>query len=146
VKPSIHFFTEDLEFKLKQKKILKSCLCFVASSHKKRIEELNYIFCSDNYLHSINLQYLNHDTYTDIITFDNSIDEEIIGDIFISVERVIENAIKFNVTKEEELFRVMSHGLLHLCGYKDKKKDEKLKMTEAENKALMLFQRNLKAK
>jgi len=146
VKPIIHFFTEDLEFKLKHKKILKSSLCEVANSHKKQIEELNYIFCSDSYLHSINLQYLNHDTYTDIITFDNSIDKEIIGDIFISIERVAENAFKFNVTKELELYRIMSHGLLHLCGFKDKKKDDKLKMTEAENKALLVFQRNLNAK
>jgi len=121
-------------------------LCEVANSHKKQIEELNYIFCSDSYLHSINLQYLNHDTYTDIITFENSIDKEIIGDIFISIERVAENAFKFKVTKEQELYRIMSHGLLHLCGFKDKKKDDKLKMTEAENKALMVFQRNLKAK
>jgi rRNA maturation RNase YbeY len=143
---SVNFFTENTKFKLSQKRNIKSALSEIASAYKKDISELNYIFCSDDYLHSINLQYLNHDTYTDIITFDNSLNNSsLLGDIFISIDRVKENAIKFNVTFEQELYRVLSHGLLHLCGFKDKKKEDKEKMTKAENKALLIFQRSLKA-
>lgn len=145
-KPSIHFFTEDLTFKLKQVRKVKAALIQVASNYHKSIEEINYIFCSDSYLHSINLEYLQHDTYTDIITFDNSVSADLLmGDIFISVDRVKENAKKFQIEFHQELYRVMSHGLLHLCGFKDKKKADKEKMTDAENKALKVFYNILKA-
>jgi len=103
----------------------------------KRISELNFIFCSDDYLLDINQQYLRHDTYTDIVTFDSSEEEEVIaGDIFISVERVQENARKFNVSETDELHRVIIHGILHLCGYLDKTKADKTLMTEKENQYL----------
>jgi rRNA maturation RNase YbeY len=96
--------------------------------------ELSYIFLNDEGLHKINLEYLKHDTYTDIITFDNSEDEDVIeGDIFISVERIAENAKKFKVDFEIELTRVMAHGVLHLCGYLDKKPDDVKLMREMED-------------
>jgi rRNA maturation RNase YbeY len=95
---------------------------------------LNFIFCSDNYLLSINQNYLKHDTLTDIITFNNSEDKRVIvGDIFISLERIRENAQRFNVTSESELHRVMIHGTLHLLGYADKGKEAKALMTDKEN-------------
>ncbi|MES2275305.1 MAG: rRNA maturation RNase YbeY [Bacteroidota bacterium] len=102
-----------------------------------KLSELNYIFCSDAYLLRINQEYLNHDTYTDIITFDNSeIAQTIVGDIFISIERVMENARKFNVPQATELHRVMIHGALHLLGYKDKGSASKKLMTQMEDKYL----------
>lgn len=87
---------------------------------RKRIGQLDYVFCSDAYLLNINKQFLNHDTYTDIITFDYTEDAVLGGEIYISIDRVKENALKFDVTLTEELCRVMVHGLLHLAGYKDK--------------------------
>ena len=96
--------------------------------------ELNYIFLNDEALLKINKEYLNHDTYTDIITFDNSEEKKSIeGDIFISVDRIRENAFMFHVSFETEMIRVMAHGLLHLCGYLDKKKKDIKNMREKEN-------------
>lgn len=86
--------------------------------------ELNYVFCSDDYLHKINVEFLNHDTLTDIISFDYSVGKKLHGDIYISVERVKENATIYNMTFDNELARVMAHGVLHYCGYKDKSKEE----------------------
>ncbi|HNR19098.1 MAG TPA: rRNA maturation RNase YbeY [Bacteroidia bacterium] len=94
---------------------------------------IQFVFCSDVYLLELNQQYLHHDTLTDIITFDYRDGKKISGDIFISIDRVRENAGKFNVLFKEELHRVMIHGILHLCGYKDKDKKNKLLMTEKEN-------------
>ncbi|WP_412559591.1 rRNA maturation RNase YbeY [Winogradskyella sp. MIT101101] len=95
--------------------------------------EINYIFCSDQYLHKINLEFLNHDTFTDIISFDYSAGKELHGDIYISVDRVAENAKEFNVKFEDELARVMIHGILHYCGYKDKTKEDKNQMRSKED-------------
>lgn len=101
--------------------------------------ELNYIFCTDPYLHNINRRFLKHDTYTDIITFDNSTVQDFIeADIYISLDRVRENARKFNVTFDEELHRVMVHGLLHLAGYGDKSPSEKVLMKKKEDAYLSL--------
>ena len=112
----------------------------MASSHKRRITALNYIFCSDHLLLDINQEYLSHDTYTDIITFDYSdIPGRIEGDIYISVDRIAENAAKFKVSLREELARVMAHGLLHLCGFGDKTPAEKVEMRKEEEMALSLF-------
>ncbi|MFM2441362.1 rRNA maturation RNase YbeY [Aquirufa sp. A-Brett2-15D] len=129
----IHFCTEDITFSLKEKLKHKAWLNEVAKQEGKRILELTYVFCSDDYLLQINQEYLNHDTLTDIVTFDNSEDpNKIEGDIFISIDRVKENGDALG-TKETELERVMVHGLLHLLGYKDKKKEDKALMTEKED-------------
>ncbi|MFZ4262408.1 rRNA maturation RNase YbeY [Sphingobacterium sp. HJSM2_6] len=131
----IHFFTEDVNYRVKNKQNLRTWIQgTIKSENFKRIGELNFIFCSDAYLLDINKQYLNHDTFTDIVTFDSSEEEAVIsGDIFISVERIQENALKFNVSQEDELHRVIIHGVLHLCGYFDKKKEDKELMTLKEN-------------
>ncbi|MBO6879898.1 rRNA maturation RNase YbeY [Winogradskyella sp.] len=95
--------------------------------------EINYIFCSDHYLLKINVEFLNHDTLTDIISFDYSVGKELHGDIYISVDRVGENAKAFNVKFEDELARVMVHGILHYCGYKDKTEEDKNQMRSKED-------------
>ena len=129
----IQFCTEDITFSLQEKLKHKAWLNEVAKQEGKKILELSYVFCSDNYLLQINQEYLNHDTLTDIVTFDNSEDpKKIEGDIFISIDRVKENGEKLG-TSETELERVMVHGLLHLLGYKDKKKEDKSLMTEKED-------------
>ncbi len=111
----------------------------VARREKKTIKEINYIFCSDEYLLQLNQGFLNHKTLTDIITFDNSEGKNgLEGEIYISIERVQENAIKFNTEFEDELHRVMIHGVLHLIGYKDKKPSEKALMRKKEEACLSL--------
>jgi len=135
----IAFLTEDITFELKEKLKHKAWLKEAAKAEGFRIGELNYIFCSDVYLLDINQKYLGHDTLTDIVTFDNSEDPKMIeGDIFISIDRVQENALKFD-TAESELKRVMIHGLLHLAGYKDKDKAQKELMTIKENEHLKTY-------
>ena len=129
----ISFHTEELTFQLPEKLKHKQWLKTVAAAEGKKIGELNYVFCTDEYLLKINQDYLQHDTLTDIVTFDNSESANLIeGDIFISYERVVENGAKLN-TADSELQRVMVHGLLHLCGYKDKAKADKSLMTEKED-------------
>lgn len=124
--------------------IIKLWLKKIAEKENFSIKELNYIFLTDEELLQINIDYLNHDTYTDIITFDNSdvssrITKKIESDIFISLERVEANAKKFNTGLENELQRVMAHGLLHLCGYKDKKKSDIEMMRKKEEESLELW-------
>jgi probable rRNA maturation factor len=139
-KPSINFFTEDTNYILKKKTILKDWLKSAITAEGYLLQELNFILCADAYLLRMNQDYLNHDTYTDVITFDNSEElKTIVGDIFISIERIKENAATFKHTVEHELSRVMIHGALHLLGYKDKTKAEKLKMTEKEDHYLSLL-------
>ncbi|CAM3706801.1 rRNA maturation RNase YbeY [Mucilaginibacter galii] len=136
---AIHFFTEDTGYKLKNKLQLKRWIKDTITAEGYRLSELNYILCSDAYLLQINQQYLNHDTYTDIVTFDNSEKPGFItGDIFISVDRTQENAQKFNVDADTELHRVIIHGALHLLGYKDKKPADKKLMTQKENEYLAI--------
>lgn len=134
----ISFFSEDIDFTLKDKAKVRSWIGdTIKSEGFKRVSELSFVFCSDDYLLAINKQYLNHDTYTDIVTFDSSDEEDVIaGDIFISIERIRENAAQFGVTEREELHRVIIHGVLHLCGYYDKKKEDKELMTAKENEYL----------
>jgi probable rRNA maturation factor len=130
----INFFTEEIDFKLKNKKYLRGWLEQTVVAENHILKEINFIFCSDEYLLKINQEYLQHDTYTDIITFDNSEKEkEIVGDIFISVERVAENALTYQISTTQELCRIMVHGTLHLLGYKDKSVKDKKLMTEKEN-------------
>jgi probable rRNA maturation factor len=132
--PAINFFEEDITYKLKHKTALRQWITETIQAEGFKLKELTYIFCSDSYLLQINQKYLNHDTYTDIITFDNSeIEKLIIGDIFISIERVRENALKFNISETDELHRVIIHGALHLLGYTDKTSVTKQKMTQKED-------------
>jgi len=136
----IKFFSEDIVFKqpqsLKTSKWIKS----TSESEGYKIGDLNYIFCSDEYLLEINRQYLQHDYYTDIITFDNSEEEgKLEGDIYISVERVRDNATNLNIDFEVELRRVLIHGLLHLLGFEDNTDELKQQMREKEDACLFLF-------
>ena len=132
--PVIHFFEEDITYKLKRKTLVRQWIAQTILAEGYKLKELNYIFCSDDYLLQINQQYLNHDTFTDIVTFDNSESEKvIIGDIFISIERIRENAKKFSTSETDELHRVIIHGALHLLGYKDKTPVTKQKMTQKED-------------
>jgi rRNA maturation RNase YbeY len=137
--PLINFFEEDIHFKLKNKTGVKQWIKSTIETEGYNLKELNYIFCSDQYLLQINRQYLDHDTYTDIVTFDNSDKKGIIeGDIFISIDRIRENAIKFNSGEVNELHRVIIHGALHLVGYQDKKPENKKLMTGKEDHYLSL--------
>ena len=135
----IHFFSEKTDFTLPDPQKTKQWLIESVSTLKKNLLEINYIFTSDDNLLNINVLHLNHDTYTDIITFDNSeCDEELEGDIFISINRVEENAKTFNESYDRELHRVMIHGILHLAGYDDKTDKEKKAMRKLENHYLNL--------
>ncbi|WP_309614220.1 rRNA maturation RNase YbeY [Flavobacterium sp.] len=132
-------FNYELDFKLEDEMLYLDWLSKVISSEMKSEGDINYIFCDDNYLVEINQQYLNHDTLTDIISFDYSIGNELHGDIFVSIERVRENAIDFNVGFDEELKRVLVHGVLHYCGYKDKSEDDEKLMRQKEEEKMKMF-------
>ena len=135
--PAIQFFEEDISYKLKNKTLVRQWIIDTIAAEGFKLQELTYVFCSDAYLLPMNQQYLDHDTYTDIITFDNSEEEgQIVGDIFISIERIRENAAKFGVTETQELHRVIIHGALHLLGYTDKTVVTKQKMTQKEDEYL----------
>jgi rRNA maturation RNase YbeY len=134
---NIHFHYLSEPFHFTNRTQLKGYLTRIAKREKQRIDTLNYIFCDDQYLLSINQQYLNHDTYTDIITFQlNPKGEPLLSDIYISVERVKENATTHNTSFTQELHRVIFHGLLHLCGYKDKTKKDQEEMRKQEDRCL----------
>ena len=136
----INFNNEEIDFNLKNKLKIRNWLSLVIKTHNFKLLELNFIFCSDDYLFKINIEYLNHDTLTDIITFDNSEDDSVIeGDIFISIDRIKENAENFKVSFEEELLRVLAHGTLHLLGFKDKTPKHKKEMTQKEDESLALW-------
>jgi rRNA maturation RNase YbeY len=136
---TIAFFQEDSTYQLKSKLKIKDWLIRLAKKEGYTISELNYIFCSDEYLLNINKEYLDHNYYTDIITFDNSEgNHQIEGDIFISIDRVKENAVENQVSTTEELHRVLAHGLLHLMGYKDKTILETQTMRSKEDWALSI--------
>lgn len=126
-------FNSETSFTLKNQKRLVKWISDVISSEGFQVGEINYIFCNDSYLNKINQEFLNHDTFTDIISFDYTLGKEVGGDIFISIERVLENAEKFNEVFENELYRVMIHGILHFMGYKDKTKKEKTLMRTKED-------------
>jgi probable rRNA maturation factor len=135
----IHFFTESITFKLPHPRKTTAWIKLVAQKEKRIIKEINYIFCSDEYLLQLNQDFLNHNTLTDIITFDNAEDKKNLeGEIYISIDRVKENALKFETSFEDELHRVMIHGVLHLIGYKDKKPADKTLMRKKEEACLSL--------
>lgn len=131
----IQFHFEDIQLDLSEPKLLIQWLNHTIESENQELSFLNYIFCSDEYLHSLNVQYLNHDTLTDVITFPYS-NKQIEGDIFISIDRIKDNAKDFNVSMNDELHRVMVHGLLHLLGFGDKNEAEKVLMRKKENQYL----------
>lgn len=136
----IQFFNEDISFELENQTQITRWLIDIIANEGYHLIELNYIFCSDSYLHSINISYLNHDTFTDIITFDNSEEPNTIeSDIFISIDRVRENATLFDVSFDHELRRVIVHGLLHLVGYQDKSSEEITLMRKKEEACLSLL-------
>lgn len=136
---AINFFSEETNFKPKQVTLLRNWLLKSIEAENHTLTELNFIYCSDDYLLKINKEYLNHDTYTDTVTFDNSeIKGEVLGDIFISIDRIRENAKTFKTTTKDELHRVMIHSTLHLLGYKDKSPKDKTLMTAKENEYLLL--------
>jgi len=136
----VSFFNQDVDIKLSNKTKIADWLTKVANGYDQPITQLNYIFCSDQFLLELNKQYLNHDFFTDILTFDmREPGEELKGDIYVSTDRVAENANRYVVPFEIELYRVMAHGLLHLIGYRDSTESEKQAMKEAEDQALSLL-------
>ena len=138
-----NFFSEKKSFSIPNKKKIRVLIKELCLSEKKDLSFLNLIFCSDKYLLEINKKHLNHDYFTDVITFDFSEDNKNIeGDVYISVDRVADNAIKYKQEKDSELIRTIIHGTLHLFGYKDKTKKEKEIMTSKENKYLSLYRKN----
>ena len=132
-------FNYETEFTLENEEAISIWISSVIKSENKNEGEINYIFCDDDYLHKINVEHLGHDTLTDIISFDYTVGNEISGDIFVSVERVRDNAVDFNVSFEEELKRVLVHGVLHYCGYKDKSEADELLMRSKEDEKLAMF-------
>ena len=134
----INFYSEN-DFELQEEKSFDTWIRKVISTEEKQLGEINYIFCDDHYLYKINLKFLDHDTYTDIISFDNSEGNELNGDIFISTDRVTENAKEYNVDFSDELKRVVIHGILHLCGYGDKTESEAALMRQKEDEKIALF-------
>ena len=138
----INLFQEDVSIDLPKPEYIIEWIQQIIQieSPLRSIVSINYIFCSDEYLHDMNVSYLDHDTFTDIITFDNSDNpNEIEGDIFISVDRIEENSAIFDTPFNNELFRVMAHGLLHLLGENDKTEEEKLQMRKKEEACLSLL-------
>lgn len=129
-------FNYETTFELQNEEPIKKWISFCVENEGFCIGEINYIFCDDEYLHKLNVEFLNHDTFTDIISFDNTLGKTIGGDIFISIERVRENAKSYNTLFKNELHRVMIHGVLHYMGFTDKSDIEKKKMRNKENDVL----------
>ena len=132
-------FNYELEFSLENEANISNWLSEVILSENKKEGEINYIFCDDDYLLEINQQYLDHDTLTDIISFDYSVGNELHGDVFISIERVRDNAADFKVAFDQELKRVLVHGILHYCGYKDKREEDEKLMRQKEEEKMKMF-------
>ncbi|KGO83342.1 rRNA maturation factor [Flavobacterium beibuense F44-8] len=132
-------FNYETDFELENETLYEEWVSKIIDSEDKTEGEINYIFCDDEYLLQKNIEFLNHDTLTDIISFDYTMGNLISGDIFISVERVKDNAADFNVDFVEELKRVMAHGILHYCGYKDKTEEDSALMRSKENEKIVMF-------
>lgn len=132
-------FNYETDFELPDETAISNWLSSVILSESKKEGDINYIFCDDEYLHKINVEYLDHDTLTDIISFDYSVGNELHGDIFVSVERVADNAKDFEVSFDEEMKRVLVHGILHYAGYKDKLEEDELKMRQKEEEKIAMF-------
>ena len=132
-------FNYETDFELENEAQYEDWISRIIESEGFDEGEINYIFCDDEYLHKINVEYLDHDTLTDIISFDYTVGNLIQGDIFVSVERVQDNANDFNVSFDEELKRVLSHGVLHYCGYKDKSPEDEALMRSKEEEKMQMF-------
>ena len=132
-------FNFENDFRLENEEVISNWISKVIEQEKCNLGEINYIFCDDDYLHKLNVEFLNHDTLTDIISFDYAIGKTLHGDIFISTERVLDNASDFGVSFEDELNRVMIHGILHFCGYKDKSDSDSKLMRQKEDESLALL-------
>jgi rRNA maturation RNase YbeY len=132
-------FNYETDFILDNESVISDWISQIILSENKTEGEISYIFCNNEYLHQINKEFLNHDTLTDIISFDYSVGDELNGDIFISIEMVKDNALEYSVTFNEELLRVLSHGILHYCGYKDKTPSDALKMRSKEEEKINMF-------
>lgn len=137
----VYFFFECRNFSLKKRTVLKKYIESIFLNEKKKLATINYVFVSDKRLLEINQQFLQHDYYTDIITFNLSEDRFIKADIYISIDRVKQNSGILGVSFKSEIHRVIFHGILHLCGYKDKSRSEKAKMREKENKYLAGYEK-----
>jgi rRNA maturation RNase YbeY len=140
------FYEQEVKSGLKDKRKLSAFLDRLVAKHRKTVTKtsLTYIFCTDEYLLQINQQFLDHDTYTDIVTFDLSENEkELTGEIYISIDRIKENAAKFAASYADELHRVIFHGTLHLCGFKDKKAEDKATMRRQEDNCLKQYKKEL---
>ena len=129
----------DVKIPIFPKRKVSSWIKRVASNYNFKVGNVSYIFCSDEKILEINNKYLSHNYFTDVITFDYTLDNTISGDIFVSIETVVSNANQYHVNHLQELYRVMIHSILHLCGLKDTTKEEKLIMTNKENETLKLF-------
>ena len=136
---NISFHSEGVDTKTPPKRLLKAWIKEFVSNHGKKVGELAFVFCSDEKILEVNQNFLQHDYYTDIITFDYCEGEIVSGDIFISVERVAENATSHNIEYNTELIRVLAHGVLHLIGFQDKSPKKKKEMTENEDLYISLF-------
>ncbi|NDK54862.1 rRNA maturation RNase YbeY [Pontibacter fetidus] len=135
----IEFYSEDIEFSLSNPEQVADWIASIIEQHNFELAGLTYIFCSDDYLHQINVEYLDHDTLTDIITFDNADEEGVVeSDIFVSIDRVRDNAQTLGIPFEDELHRVLIHGVLHLLGFKDKTNEQEALMRKQEDSCLSL--------
>lgn len=136
---AVYFSNGDIEFSLGNQELIKDWISAIIFSHNKKLGKINYLFCSDQMVYDMNLRFLNHDTLTDIITFDYVNGNLISGDITISIDRVGENATLFDTSFEHELHRVIIHGVLHLLGFKDKTPDDAAIMRAKENESLQIL-------
>lgn len=139
---AINYQAEDIKEPAIKKRAISAWIKKVAKIYSREIGDISYIFCSDAKILDVNKQYLNHDYYTDVITFDYSENNTISGDIFISLDTVKTNAEKFATDPDEELKRVIIHGVLHLCGLKDKSEEDSKNMTQSENQALAIYSKD----
>lgn len=137
---AILFYVQDITYKLSGKRKIKEWIKQVISLHHKKYGEINIILTGDNKLLELNKSFLNRNYYTDIITFDYSIQNKVSGDLFISIERIKENSEKYRITIDKELKRIIIHGILHLLGYRDKNKKEKAKMRMMEERYLKIIE------
>lgn len=140
----IHYYSENISLPKFSKRLISNWIKEVAQLHGKRVGEISYIFCNDEKILEVNRQYLQHDYFTDIITFDDNEGDKLNGDIFISLDTVADNAREYKATFEDELHRVMIHGILHLCGQDDHSKEERAEMIRKENEALHLLESKIR--